>query len=111
MAGGELGGVLAFEAVGQVQAFGFFIGVEQRQADVGAAAQVGQAQQLAAFQHEGTMAAAGEHFFGEGREQLGRISHVQNSSKRYEACLPAQPARRRRRRDGRGGRCSKGCRR
>ncbi|MNR06012.1 hypothetical protein D3C85_1220660 [compost metagenome] len=111
VAGGELGGVLAFEAVGQVQPFGFFIGVEQCQADVGAAAQVGQAQQLAALEHEGTMAAAREHVFGEGREQLGRISHCEKSSKRYEACPPPAAAGRRRLCTGRGGRCSKGCRR
>ncbi|MNY55245.1 hypothetical protein D3C86_1912050 [compost metagenome] len=111
MAGGELGGVLAFEAVGQVQAFGFFIGVEQRQADVGAATQVGQAQQLAAFEHEGAVAAAGEHFLGEGREQLGRISHGQNPLKRFEVSPPVALAGRRRRHGGCGGRCSKGCRR
>ncbi|MMZ70868.1 hypothetical protein D1872_340420 [compost metagenome] len=67
--------MLAFEAVGQVQPLGFFIGVEQGQADVGAAAQIGQAQQLAALQHEGTVAAAGEHFFGKRWKQLSRIGH------------------------------------
>ncbi|MCY1428335.1 hypothetical protein D9M71_442160 [compost metagenome] len=63
MAAGELGGVLALEAVGQVQAFGFFPGVEQGQADVGATVQVSQAQQLAALEHERTVATAGQGFF------------------------------------------------
>jgi hypothetical protein len=44
VAGGELGGVLTFEAVGQVQPFAFLGCVEQQQVGIGTALQVGDAQ-------------------------------------------------------------------
>ncbi|MCY1533015.1 hypothetical protein D9M68_683210 [compost metagenome] len=69
MTGGELGGVLAFQAVRQVQPFAFLMRVEQQQADVGAAFEIGDAQQLAALEHEGGVAAAGNELFVEGRAQ------------------------------------------
>ncbi len=71
MAVAQPGGVLAFEAVGQVQPLGFFVSVEQSQADVGVAVQVGQAQQFAALEDERTMAATGQQFFGENRIKRG----------------------------------------
>jgi len=69
VAGGELGGVLALEGVGQVQALAFFGSVEQQQADVGAALDIGDAKQLAALEHEGGVAAAGDGFLIEGGAQ------------------------------------------
>ncbi len=71
MAHRELGGVLAFEAVGQVEPLGFFVGVEHRQADIGVAVQVSQAQQLAALEHERQVATAGQQLFGEHGKQRG----------------------------------------
>ncbi|MNG19289.1 hypothetical protein D3C84_1034320 [compost metagenome] len=75
MTRGELGGVLALEAVGQVQALALFLRVEQQQADVGAAFDIGDAQLLAALEHEGGVAAAGDGFFIEGRAQGQGGSH------------------------------------
>jgi hypothetical protein len=68
MPGCELGGVLALEAVGQVQTLGFLMGVEHRQADVGVAVEVRQTQQLAALEHERQVAATRQQFFGEYRK-------------------------------------------
>ncbi len=62
MTGGELGGVLALEGVGQVQPLALLLGVEQHQADVGAAFEIGQAQQLATLEDEGGVAATGNGF-------------------------------------------------
>ncbi|MCY1244210.1 hypothetical protein D9M72_572710 [compost metagenome] len=76
MAAGELGGVLALEAVRQVQALALLGGVEQQDAGVAAAFDVGQAQQLAALEHEGGVAAAGDGFLVEGRAQGKGGSHV-----------------------------------
>ncbi len=57
MASGELGGVLALERVRQVETLAFFMRVEHQQTDVGAAFEVGQAQQLTTLEHEGGVAA------------------------------------------------------
>ena len=62
MAGGEFGGVLALEGVRQVEALAFFVRVEHQQADVGAAFEIGQAQQLTALEYERSVAAAGNEF-------------------------------------------------
>ncbi len=62
MPGGELGGVLALEGIRQVQPLVLLLGVEQHQADVGAAFEIGQTQQLASLEYEGGVAAAGNGF-------------------------------------------------
>jgi len=62
MPGGELGGVLALEGIRQVQPLALLLGVEQHQADVGAAFEIGQTQQLAPLEDEGGVAAARNGF-------------------------------------------------
>ena len=69
--------MLAFEAVRQVQALTFLVGVEQHQADIGAAFNIGQAQQLAALEHERGVAAAGQRFFKQGGAQGCWNSHAE----------------------------------
>ena len=63
VAGGELGGVLALQGVGQVEPLAFLGGREQQQAYVGAAFDIGEAQQLAALENERGRSTTGYVFF------------------------------------------------